>query len=234
MYKDDLEAAQARIAALEAEVEAERQRRKASEAETRAIQASLHELQIAAKRADQRAGEAPAPRRRKGRLIALLVSVGVASVLVPGAFSALYFLFTATPAPPLPVKSKSVVAEPAPSPTPEVPPPPPPMPVDTLRPPKWGDDPSVRHIRPSELLALQRKHKDALKACFERVLAADPSLTEIKLEITVSISARGVVQEVKVRPASSPLSTCVAKTVRRWVFPAAGEQTFGFPIIFRG
>jgi hypothetical protein len=240
MYKDNLEAARARIAALEAEVEAEQQRRKAAEADTRAIRASLHEFQLASKRECEREQpDAPAPRKRRGGLIALVIVVSVLGVLAVLMVGGAVFYLTARTMPPMqaePVQAKPVPPHPLFPPMavdPAVPEPPPEKPAD---PQSWVVDPfdkgTKRQVRPSELLALQRRHKGALKTCYQHALARDPSFNLV-LQLTVVIGESGVVKEVKVQP-SSPLSRCVVRSVRRWVFPAVGEQTLDFPIIFRG
>jgi hypothetical protein len=86
-----------------------------------------------------------------------------------------------------------------------------------------------------ELLALQRRNKAALKACYERALKRDQTLTELKAEVTVSIGDTGVVRNVKIRAGDNhDLVACIKRSIRRWAFPAVGAQTFAFPIIFRG
>jgi predicted Zn finger-like uncharacterized protein len=93
----------------------------------------------------------------------------------------------------------------------------------------------VRQVRPSELLRLQRKNKTSLKTCYERALKRDESLSELKAEVTVTIGDSGIVKRVRVKAGNNPsLTTCVTRSIKRWVFPAVGEQTLGFPIIFRG
>jgi predicted Zn finger-like uncharacterized protein len=92
-----------------------------------------------------------------------------------------------------------------------------------------------RRITPDELLTIQRRHGTELKACYERALKRDDSLTELKAEVTVTIGDTGVVRSVSVRAGNNPdLVACVKRSVKRWTFPAVGAQTFGFPIIFRG
>ena len=92
-----------------------------------------------------------------------------------------------------------------------------------------------RRISASEIGNLQRRHKKALKACYERALKRDNSLTEVKAEIEVSIGDSGTVTQVSVTKVDSrELQICLSRVVKRWPFPAAGAQTVVFPIIFRG
>jgi hypothetical protein len=92
-----------------------------------------------------------------------------------------------------------------------------------------------RRISASEIGNLQRRHKKALKACYERALKRDNSLTEVKAEIEVSIGDSGIVKKVSVTKVDSrELQICLSRVVKRWPFPAAGAQSVVFPIIFRG
>ena len=93
----------------------------------------------------------------------------------------------------------------------------------------------ARRISASEIGNLQRRNKKALKACYERALKRDNTLTEVKAEIEVSIGDSGIVTQVKVGQTNSrELQICLSRVVKRWPFPAAGAQTVVFPIIFRG
>ena len=93
----------------------------------------------------------------------------------------------------------------------------------------------ARRISASEIGTLQRRYKKALKACYERALKRDNTLTEVKAEIEVTIGDSGTVKQVKVGKVDSrELQICLSRVVKRWPFPAAGEQTVVFPIIFRG
>jgi hypothetical protein len=94
---------------------------------------------------------------------------------------------------------------------------------------------AARQIKPVELLALQRKNKASLKACYERALKRDESLSELKAEVTVTIGDSGIVRRVSIRAGNNPeLTSCIRRSIRRWAFPAIGAQSFSFPIIFRG
>ena len=96
---------------------------------------------------------------------------------------------------------------------------------------------SVRRdsITAGELRALQRQHKGALKACYERALKRDDSLTELKAEVEVSIGDTGVVRSVRIRAGNNPnLVDCIRRSIKRWAFPSVGAQVFSFPIVFRG
>jgi predicted Zn finger-like uncharacterized protein len=93
----------------------------------------------------------------------------------------------------------------------------------------------MRRITANELLSLQRAHRATLKACYERALKRDDTLSELKAEVEVSIGDSGIVRAVRVRAGNNPdLISCIKRSIRRWAFPAVGAQSFSFPIIFRG
>jgi hypothetical protein len=92
-----------------------------------------------------------------------------------------------------------------------------------------------RRINANELMSLQRKHRASLKACYERALKRDQSLTEVKAEVEVSIGDSGIVRAVHIAAGNNPdLISCIQRSIKRWAFPSVGAQTFSFPIIFRG
>ncbi len=92
-----------------------------------------------------------------------------------------------------------------------------------------------RRISAAEIGNLQRRYKKALKACYERALKRDNSLVEVKAEVQVTIGDSGMVKRVRVTNVDSrELKVCLSRVVNRWPFPAVGEQTVAFPIIFRG
>jgi predicted Zn finger-like uncharacterized protein len=98
-----------------------------------------------------------------------------------------------------------------------------------------GSQSPKRRIRSHELGVLYQRHKSSLKACYERALKRDQSLTELKAKVTVSIGDTGVVRTVKVQAGNNPdLTSCVKRSIKRWAFPAVGAQVLEFPLIFRG
>lgn len=92
-----------------------------------------------------------------------------------------------------------------------------------------------RQISSNDILAMQRKHRPALTACYDRALKRDESLAELKADVTVTIDNRGLVKSVDFQGVrDEELAACMRKNIRHWVFEPVGEQTFRFPIIFRG
>jgi hypothetical protein len=82
---------------------------------------------------------------------------------------------------------------------------------------------------------MQRKHRSALTACYDRALKRDESMAELKADVTVTIDNRGLVKNVVIQGVrDDELVACMRKNIRFWVFEPVGEQTFRFPIIFRG
>ena len=94
-----------------------------------------------------------------------------------------------------------------------------------------------RQIKGNEIATLQRKHRFALKACYQRSLKRDNSLKEVRAEIRIDVGSSGIVRSVKVGKVSDfALRTCLSRTVKRWVFKPVGGRgtTVEFPLIFRG
>ncbi len=153
MYKDDLEAAQARISSLEADLEAEQQKRQAAEAETRAAQARLNELELKLRRAgDAGSGASPSTgRKRNAKVTASLIAAAsaVAGCLMAG------ILMTAN-------APKKVISQPAVS-TPPAIPRPVPLPA------KKAEQAQERgRITAQEVGLHQRRHRARLKGCAMR------------------------------------------------------------------
>ncbi|MCB9556818.1 MAG: zinc-ribbon domain-containing protein [Deltaproteobacteria bacterium] len=92
-----------------------------------------------------------------------------------------------------------------------------------------------RHLTSRDIEHLQRTNRRALKACYERAVKRDTSLSNARVDVEVSIGDSGVVREVTLSGSNSPdLVGCLRRGIRRWVFPAVGSQTVSFPLIFRG
>lgn len=80
MYRDDLEALRARVASVEAALEAEQRGREAAEAEARAARAQTEELRLILKRLD--AGEPTSVRRLGLTVLALLLALAAVGALI--------------------------------------------------------------------------------------------------------------------------------------------------------
>jgi hypothetical protein len=82
-----------------------------------------------------------------------------------------------------------------------------------------------------------KNNQVALKLCYDRALKLDGRLTNGRIDVTVSIGLSGRVQNVIL---SSParfylIGECIKNVVRRWVFPASGEEyATSFPLILQG
>jgi hypothetical protein len=93
----------------------------------------------------------------------------------------------------------------------------------------------TRAVTSDDILGMQRKHKAALKACYEHALKRDESLAQLKADVMVTVDDNGLVKEVKIGGVdNTDLVGCLTKDIRRWAFEPMGEQTFRFPIVFRG
>lgn len=94
---------------------------------------------------------------------------------------------------------------------------------------------NFRQITANDIINMQRKHGPELRACYNRALKRDDTLAETKAEITVNIDDRGLVRGVTIKGIDSPdLTSCLNANIRHWVFEPIGEQTFKFPMVFRG
>ena len=92
-----------------------------------------------------------------------------------------------------------------------------------------------RQISENDIINMQRKHRPALTACYDRALKRDDTLSELKADVTVTIDDRGLVKGVAIQGVrDDELASCLRKNIRYWAFQPLGEQTFRFPIIFRG
>ncbi len=100
---------------------------------------------------------------------------------------------------------------------------------------KRGAGTPTRAVTSDDILGMQRKHKAALKACYEHALKRDESLAQLKADVMVTIDDNGLVKEVKIGGVdNTDLVGCLSKDIRHWAFEPMGEQTFRFPIVFRG
>jgi hypothetical protein len=80
-------------------------------------------------------------------------------------------------------------------------------------------------------------NQDGLEACYQHALKLDPSLPISGMDVTVSVSAAGKVQQVAIDAPSSlaVVAPCVKSTVKRWRFPARAQSyATSFPLTFRG
>lgn len=82
-----------------------------------------------------------------------------------------------------------------------------------------------------------RNNQAALKSCYERALKMDERLTSGRMDVSLSISASGVVERVTVNAPAAffMVEPCIRLAVKRWVFPPSSEA-YGttFPLIMQG
>ena len=92
-----------------------------------------------------------------------------------------------------------------------------------------------RRLRAADLAKVQRQNGRSLKACYERALKRDSSLSNVRIDVQLDIGDSGVVRSITLNgPKSVDLNSCLRRSIRRWVFPAVGAQSISFPLIFRG
>jgi outer membrane biosynthesis protein TonB len=97
----------------------------------------------------------------------------------------------------------------------------------------------AKAVSQSQITAVVRNpaNQAGLKSCYERALKMDNHLTSGRMDVTVSISAAGVVQRVVVNAPSNfiMVEPCIKSAVKRWSFPSNTEE-YGttFPLIMQG
>jgi predicted Zn finger-like uncharacterized protein len=98
---------------------------------------------------------------------------------------------------------------------------------------------AVREVTQSQLheFVKGRENQAGIRMCYERALKRDSRLRTGRLDITVSVGATGVVQNVQVHGPSDFLimEDCVRNTIRHWHFPPNVEEyATSFPFIMQG
>jgi hypothetical protein len=98
---------------------------------------------------------------------------------------------------------------------------------------------AVREVSQAQISELVRNKENqaGIKSCYERAAKRDGRMREGRLDITVSIGATGVVQQVQVHGPSDFLliDSCIKNAIRHWRFPANVEEyAMSFPLILQG
>jgi len=92
-----------------------------------------------------------------------------------------------------------------------------------------------RPLSANDVVKLQRTNSRGLKACYERALKRDTTLSSIRVDVEIDLGDTGVVRSVKLSGTDSAfLVDCLRRNIKRWVFPPVGAQPVAFPLIFRG
>ncbi len=98
---------------------------------------------------------------------------------------------------------------------------------------------AAREVSQSQLgeFVRSKENQAGIKTCYERALKRDSRLRTGRLDITVSVGATGVVQNVQVHGPSDFLiiQDCIKSAIRHWHFPANMEEyATSFPFIMQG
>jgi len=98
---------------------------------------------------------------------------------------------------------------------------------------------AAREVSQSQLgeFVRSKENQAGIKTCYERALKRDSRLRTGRLDITVSVGATGVVQNVQVHGPSDFLiiQDCIKSAIRHWHFPANVEEyATSFPFIMQG
>ena len=97
----------------------------------------------------------------------------------------------------------------------------------------------MREVSQSQLgeFVRSKENQAGIRTCYERALKRDSRLRTGRLDITVSVGASGIVQNVQVHGPSDFLiiQDCIKNAVRHWHFPAnVDEYGTSFPLIMQG
>jgi hypothetical protein len=208
-YRDDREAAVARIETLEAKVREREAGLDARDAEISELRAEIERLRSGISTPERRA----APRWP-------LLAVVAAGVMIAGVLGAMVTLRTTVPSP----ARATSEPPPAPAPPPPAPAPPPPAapaptPVTTTSPPAW---------------AMVRSGTVKVKACFDHELTKRPNLTG-RVDVTLTATG-GTVTHVELAPSpvrSAPFDACVTTAFLGLTVPVSeGPTTINVPFNF--
>jgi len=100
-------------------------------------------------------------------------------------------------------------------------------------------DPTVRGSLSRDVIQrVIRRHTSAVRYCYERVLARDPTLAGT-VTLRIVIAPTGVVSEAAVQQSSlgsDTVEACLTRQARRWRFPApngGGIVIVNYPFVFR-
>jgi predicted Zn finger-like uncharacterized protein len=98
---------------------------------------------------------------------------------------------------------------------------------------------AAREVSQSQLgeFVRSKENQAGIKTCYERALKRDSRLRTGRLDITVSVGASGVVQNVQVHGPSDfmIIEGCIKNAIRHWHFPANMEEyATSFPFIMQG
>ena len=96
---------------------------------------------------------------------------------------------------------------------------------------------NVKTVSQEQFTAVVKRNQGSVKICYERALKLDNQLTKGRIDVTVSVGLSGTVQKVLLStpPGFYVIEACLKDAVRRWAFPASGEEyTMSFPLIMQG
>jgi TonB family protein len=241
MFRDELEALQARARTLESELEAERKRREAAEAEARAAQAACDEARAGVQRA-LKAGASPTQKRPFPTVsVSLIAAIAVGTLLLAVQYrkerqrSAVFREQLARAEAQrqnereklerqaiedIRAKAASQPAEMEPVP-------------ERAREPERPDLLSRTTIQ-----RVIRLHKKEVQLCYERELHNKPDLGG-RVTLHFSIGATGQVVAAHVSQSTlqnASAERCIVQAVKRWTFPKPADRqavTITYPFVLR-
>jgi|GEM_PF-7103687 predicted Zn finger-like uncharacterized protein len=92
----------------------------------------------------------------------------------------------------------------------------------------------VKRLTEYQVKKVVTRNARSLKACYDKALKRDDSITELRGEVTVYIGETGVVRKSTVKAGNNHfLISCLQRSIKRWSFPSQGAQAIQFPLFFR-
>jgi hypothetical protein len=91
-----------------------------------------------------------------------------------------------------------------------------------------------RLLSEEEIRAVREREAHTLQACWDTAVREIPDVGDVRLDIDITISASGAVDDAQVRgPIVGTLSECVEQSCRLWRFPESSAPTMlTFPVVF--
>jgi len=99
-----------------------------------------------------------------------------------------------------------------------------------------GTAPRGEPLTAAQLTQVVQRGRESLQRCYEKSLRASGGSTEtVRMDVAITVSPSGNVTQANVTGNGLPgMKECLARTVRMWRFPEAGDTTqTKFPLVFQ-
>jgi hypothetical protein len=98
--------------------------------------------------------------------------------------------------------------------------------------------PAGRKVSDDEIVKAINRQRGSLNVCYNRALKNDNTLKSVRLDVTVRIGISGRPTGVTINQAAhkaSFLGLCLQDTIKRWAFPASGDDyATVMPLVLQG